>query len=249
MKGTWFLEWSDGETSLTRNVILTENISLTAEFNIQMPSYERYSSINETTSSFLRQKYFYRYLRQDETIAWHSLQSNGTVSFCNYYAEGGQDNSCYGFNPYYGVHGSYYLTADFNNDSKLDLFNTSWKFTGDGLFGNEKTQHLFISDYFNQGLSNYEIIESPFINWASPMSFADFDNDGFTDVWVTQNNRHNNAQIFLANQSGGSINAGQQIPEGKGTIIYFDENGQLGKNARLKGSSFISENNKTIITS
>ena len=225
--GNVFIQWSDGETSLTRNVILTENISLTAEFNIQMPSYERYSSINETTSSFLRQKYFYRYLRQDETITWYSLQSNGTVSFCDIYAHGGQDNSCYGNWPYYGVHGSYVLTADLNNDSKLDLFTTSWKFTADGRYGNEKTQHLFISDYFNEGLLNYEIIESPYINWATPMSFADFDNDGFLDVWVPQGNRHNNANAVFQGEVVGSDNAGQIIPVGTGTIVYFDENGPV----------------------
>ena len=86
-EGYEFVGWSDGEITLSRNVNVSEDINLTVQFNISMPSYERYSSINETTSSFLRQKYFYRYLRQDETIAWHSLQTNGTVSFCNYYTE------------------------------------------------------------------------------------------------------------------------------------------------------------------
>ena len=33
----------------------------------------------------------------------------------------------------------------------------------------------------------------------------------------------------------------------KSIELYFDENGQLGKNARLKGSSLISEDNQTII--
>ena len=226
-EGYEFVGWSDGETSFSRNINISADIILVAEFNISMPSYERYSSINETTSSFLRQKYFYRYLRQDEIIAWHSLNLDGTVSFCNFFAEGGQNNSCYGNFPYYGVHGSYYITADFNNDSKLDLFNTSWKFTGEGLFGNEKTQHLFVSDYFNQGLSDYKVLESPFINWAAPMSFADFDNDGYLDVWIGQNNRHNNALIFNQIQQEETNNAGQQIPPGTGSIVYFGENGPI----------------------
>ena len=34
----------------------------------------------------------------------------------------------------------------------------------------------------------------------------------------------------------------------KDTELYFNENGQLGKNARMKGSSLISENSKTIIS-
>ena len=33
----------------------------------------------------------------------------------------------------------------------------------------------------------------------------------------------------------------------KDVELYFNENGQLGKNARLKGSSLISENNRSII--
>src|SRR6056300_441648 len=65
-EGYEFAGWSDGETSSIRNVNLSENINLTAQFKISMPSYERYSSVNETTSSFLRQKYFYRYLNFQE---------------------------------------------------------------------------------------------------------------------------------------------------------------------------------------
>ena len=50
----------------------------------QMPSYERYSSVNETTSSFLRQKYFYRYLNFQEysNLGWF-LDNNGEPVFCN----------------------------------------------------------------------------------------------------------------------------------------------------------------------
>ena len=44
------------------------------------------------------------------------------------------------------------------------------------------------------------------------------------------------------------INLDDQKVASKDIELYFNENGQLGKNARLKGSSLISENNKTIIS-
>ena len=43
------------------------------------------------------------------------------------------------------------------------------------------------------------------------------------------------------------IDLNNQKIASKDIELYFNENGQLGKNARLKGSSLISENNKTII--
>ena len=44
------------------------------------------------------------------------------------------------------------------------------------------------------------------------------------------------------------INLNDQKIASKDIELYFNDNGQLGKNARLKGSSLISENNKTIIS-
>ena len=43
------------------------------------------------------------------------------------------------------------------------------------------------------------------------------------------------------------VNLDLQKVGSKDIELYFNENGELGKNARLKGSSLISENNKTII--
>ncbi len=67
-EGYEFTGWSDGESSQSRVVTINSDISLSAEFYIKLYNYERYSAINETTSSFLRQKYFYRYLSKDEYI-------------------------------------------------------------------------------------------------------------------------------------------------------------------------------------
>ena len=44
------------------------------------------------------------------------------------------------------------------------------------------------------------------------------------------------------------INLDDQKIASKDIELYFNENGQLGKNARLKGSSLISENNNNIIS-
>jgi len=44
------------------------------------------------------------------------------------------------------------------------------------------------------------------------------------------------------------VNLDLQKVGSKDIELYFNENGELGKNARLKGSSLISENNKTIIS-
>jgi hypothetical protein len=46
----------------TLSLIINGNEEINARFYLKMPSFERYSPINETTSSFQRQKYFYRYL-------------------------------------------------------------------------------------------------------------------------------------------------------------------------------------------
>ena len=62
-----------------------------------------------------------------------------------------------------------------------------------------------------------------------------------------------NQLIFLDNKGNkyvsekSIINLDDQKIASKDIELLFNENGQLGKNARLKGSSLISENNKTII--
>ena len=62
-----------------------------------------------------------------------------------------------------------------------------------------------------------------------------------------------NQLIFLDNKGNkyvsekSIINLNDQKIASKDIELLFNENGQLGKNARLKGSSLISENNKTII--
>jgi len=78
--GFQFVRWSDGEVALTRTISINQNTQITAEFYIKMPSYERYSFINETTSSFQKQKYFYRYLSKEEykDIAWYDLAGETT---------------------------------------------------------------------------------------------------------------------------------------------------------------------------
>ena len=222
--GFQFVRWSDGEEAISRTITMNQNTLISAEFEIKMPSYERYSSVNETTSSFHKQKYFYRYLSQEEykELAWYPL-SIGT-RFCNWGIGGGQEGACYGFWPLYRVHGSYDTWGDFNNDNKLDYFASSWTFTPDNKFGNEKSQFIFISDYFSSNSQTKSVLQSDYINWASPTSIADFDNNGFLDVLVLHNNRHNNAVNWNPNQI--TANSGEKIPPGQSVIIYFEPNGQ-----------------------
>ena len=55
----------------------------------------------------------------------------------------------------------------------------------------------------------------------------------------------NNNNKYVAQDS--IINLKEKKIASKDIELYFDDKGQLGQNARLKGSSFISENNKSII--
>ena len=222
--GFQFVRWSDGEEAITRTISMNQNTLIYAEFYIKMPSYERYSFINETTSSFQKQKYFYRYLSKEEykDLAWYDL--SGETTFCNWGIGGGQEGTCYGFWPNYRVHGSYDTWGDFNNDNKLDYFASSWTFTPDNKFGNEKSQFIFISDYFSSDSQTKSVLQSDYINWASPTSIADFDNNGFLDVLVLHNNRHNNAVNWNPNQI--TENSGERVSPGQPVIIYFEPDGK-----------------------
>ena len=210
-EGYEFTGWSDGESSQSRVITINSDISLTAEFYIKFYNYERYSAINETTSSFLRQKYFYRYLFKDEymSLRWSSVGPNGNTLNC-----------CLSDN--FWVHGSYDTWGDFNNDGKLDYFAPSWKFKSDGSFGNENSEYIFISDYFTESNRTYKTIMSDHINWAAPTSIADFDNDGYMDVWVSQDNRHNNNIDDPSNP-----NYGVSVEPGNGAIVFFGPNNEM----------------------
>ena len=65
---------------------------------------------------------------------------------------------------------------------------------------------------------------------------------------------HTNQLIFKDNKGNkyvskkSMVNLDRQEVGSKDIELYFNKNGELGKNARLKGSSLISENNKTIIS-
>ena len=221
--GFQFVRWSDGEEAISRTITMNQNTLISAEFYIKMPSYERYSLINETTSSFHKQKYFYRYLSQEEykELAWYPL--NIGTRFCNWGIGGGQEGSCYPFWPNYRVHGSYDTWGDFNNDNKLDYFASSWTFTPDNKFGNEKSQFIFISDYFSSNINQTKtVLQSEYINWASPTSIADFDNNGFLDILVLHNNRHNNS----SNNSNNVGGQNQNISSGQPVIVFFEQDGQ-----------------------
>jgi len=235
-EGYEFVGWSDGETSFSRNINISADIILVAEFNISMPSYERYSSINETTSSFLRQKYFYRYLNFQEysNLSWF-LDNNGEPVFCNgsLYASEEVFGICNEASIEYGVHGVYDTWGDYNNDNKLDYFGIGWAFTQDGKYGNEKSQYIFIDNYFSPTQNNSIIVNSDYINWASHTSIADFDNDGSLDILVPHNNRHNNSPFFLTDdidaESPYGNNSNEQIPSGPPVILYFDQNGEFSE--------------------
>ena len=213
--GYEFTGWSDGESSQSRVITMNSDISLSAEFYIKFYNYERYSAINETTSSFLRQKYFYRYLSEDEylSIQWSSVQQNGDIYCCNYNSE------------YYRVHGSHDTWGDFNNDGKLDYFGSSWNTKSDGSYGNEKSPYIFISDYFTESNRTYKDKMSEYINWSAPTSIADFDNDGYMDVWVAHNNRHNN--FTSLNHGPEHPNYGVSVEPGKGAIVFFGPNNEM----------------------
>ena len=76
--------------------------------------------------------------------------------------------------------------------------------------------------------------------------------DGF-NYSIKNKQIQTNQLIFLDNKGNRYVSKNSMIDlnnqkiASKDIELYFNENGQLGKNARLKGSSLISENNKTII--
>ena len=217
-EGYEFTGWSDGESSQSRVVTINSDISLSAEFYIKLYNYERYSAINETTSSFLRQKYFYRYLSKDEymSLHWSSVGPNGeTLNCCS------NPGTFYSFR----VHGSHDTWGDFNNDGKLDYFGSSWKSYQNGPYGNENSEYIFISDYFTESNRTYKTLMSEYINWSAPTSIADFDNDGYMDVWVSQFNRHNNYTSL--NHGPEHPNYGVSVEPGKGAIVFFGPNNEM----------------------
>jgi len=222
-EGYEFTGWSDGESSQSRVVTINSDISLSAEFYIKFYNYERYSAINETTNAFESQKYFYRYLTKPEyqQLSFYDVSEGGTFSTCIQGGGPADQGGCFGLTSYI-FNGQKDTWGDFDNDGKLDLFITPWKQTPDGLFGNEKTIHVLISDYFTPNNRTYTFKYSDYITWNSTNSIGDFDNDGKLDVYVAQNNRHNNAD-YSGNVGGQNM----AIPPSPGVIVFFDSQNQM----------------------
>ena len=224
--GYEFIGWSDGESSQSRIITLNSDTNLSADFYIKLYNYERYSAINETTNVFQKQKYFYRYLSKNEykALAFHSIQNDGSFTSCLHAAPPSQ-GGCYGTWPYFAVHGSYDTWGDFNNDGKIDYFASTWTFTQDNKFGNEKSPFILISDYFTESNRTYSAKMSEYINWAAPTSIADFDQNGYLDILFLHNNRHNNSVNWDPNQI--TANSGENISPGQSSIVFFEPNGDF----------------------
>mgnify|MGYP000692611529 CR=1 FL=1 len=225
-EGYEFIGWSDGESSQSRIITLNSDTNLSADFYIKLYNYERYSAINETTNAFQKQKYFYRYLSKNEyrALAFHSIQNDGSFTSC-LHATSPSQGGCYGTWPYFSAHGSYDTWGDFNNDGKIDYFASTWTFTEDNKFGNEKSPFLFISDYFTPSKRTYTAKMSEYINWAAPTSIADFDQNGYLDILYLHNNRHNNSTNWDPNQI--TANSGENVPPGQSSIVFFEPNGDF----------------------
>jgi len=224
--GYEFTVWSDGESSQSRIITLNSDTNLSANFYIKLYNYERYSAINETTNAFQKQKYFYRYLSKNEyrALAFHSIQNDGSFTSC-LHATPPSQGGCYGTWPYFAAHGSYDTWGDFNNDGKIDYFASTWTFTQDNKFGNEKSPFIYISDYFTPSNRTYTAKMSEYINWAAPTSIADFDQNGYLDILFLHNNRHNNSTNWDPNQI--TANSGENVPPGQSSIVFFEENGDF----------------------
>ena len=126
------------------------------------------------------------------------------------------------------------------------------------IFSKDKTK-IFLSDlYFLNGEDiNFDRNLLKLTSKKNAILRDKFDNilnlDGF-DYSIKNKQLQTNQLIFLDNKGNkyiskkSMIDLNEQNIGSKDIELYFNENGQLGKNARLKGSSLISENNKTIIS-
>ena len=171
-EGFEFTGWSDGEVSPERIILINNNISISADFQVisftsKSPSY---SSINQTTSKYLNQYYFQGYLTRDthESISW--IDSNVKYMI--------QENDAV-----------YY---DFDQNGALDFFGFAyWSDPNTGEWGTNPGKYVLIKDFF---LGNREkILFDTQLAFGGKMDLSDLDNDGQMDVLTYSQNVHQNS--------------------------------------------------------
>ena len=171
-EGFEFTGWSDGEVSPERIILINNNISISADFQVisftsKSPSY---SSINQTTSKYLNQYYFQGYLTRDthESISW--IDSNVKYMI--------QENDAV-----------YY---DFDQNGALDFFGFAyWSDPNTGEWGTNPGKYVLIKDFF---LGNREkILFDTQLAFGGKMDLSDLDNDGQMDVLTYAQNVHQNS--------------------------------------------------------
>ena len=80
-------------------------------------------------------------------------------------------------------------TADYDNDGDIDLFVTNYQLENNALYRNEGT--VFSEESFSTGIGEFSL---NYLGFGS--LFVDYDNDGWTDIFVVNGHVHDNIEVY-----------------------------------------------------
>ena len=180
-EGYEFTGWSDGDTSLERLISVSENLTLTAEFERIIiyfsHRYPNYSDLNKKSGTILNNMY--------------SVDSMLSVEYIASELDIYEDCDCQGCgcNTRFIIRN--YRFFDYNNDDRPDFFawlaNASMSNTP-GRFS-EKGKYVIVEDVFNDP-EKYYFDSERYYDGRSIL--GDFNNDGYDEILVFSSEDHDN---------------------------------------------------------
>ena len=199
-QGYQFVSWSDGNTSISRDLIINSNISLQATFERITVFFSskspQYPSINLSSSSVKNNYYHPGQILTNETIYNHiSIHENCDCLGCACRTRFVLETSKY---------------FDFNNDNKLDLFGFL-RNDSDGYAVNWG-KYVLVEDVLNEFNVHYFDAETWF---AGRFEVNDFNNDGKNDI------------LIYASDDHGNLMGGYYTDRTPLKIIYFNDDATI----------------------